>query len=343
MLDKRNRLIRSIIASLIAIGLSLNISAMSAHQVLPQTKQPPGPHEAINDRAQEGFSGPVQSVKTEIARLKSEGSKIIEGPRKLVEKIIFDKKGRKIKSHYYPIPGTTVTGEELYKYDSKGNLIEMLQVRLTGEAYKETYSYEFDPLGNWTKMITFVSTGSVPNESLQPIEISYRKIIYYLDGIEEVNTRLLAAKLPELRVIDNSKLAISNIPAMPLVQLEADKDKLQVIPDELLVEEPTAIVITPKPNLRISTISKVILNKQAVELPKPSYPILARTTRAIGTVIVEVIIDSSGHVLVAKAIEGTPIFYKAAEEAALKARFKPTIVGGQPVKLTGKIKYQFQP
>jgi len=83
------------------------------------------------------------------------------------------------------------------------------------------------------------------------------------------------------------------------------------------------------------------MNGRAVELPKALYPQEARTTRASGTVQVQVLVDETGKVISAKAIFGPDVLRDAAEKAAMRAKFKPTIVGGVPVKVSGILTYDF--
>lgn len=89
--------------------------------------------------------------------------------------------------------------------------------------------------------------------------------------------------------------------------------------------------------------SDEILNGKALSLPKPDYPFEARRVRAHGVVRVKIAIDESGNVTQADAVCGHVYLRKAAEAAASKARFTPTLKGGQPVKVSGIITYRFLP
>jgi TonB family protein len=84
-----------------------------------------------------------------------------------------------------------------------------------------------------------------------------------------------------------------------------------------------------------------VLNGRALELPKPAYPPIARAARASGEVKVQVIIDVDGAVIAASAISGHPLLQAAAVTAARDARFAPTKLNGEPVKVTGIITYNF--
>ena len=96
----------------------------------------------------------------------------------------------------------------------------------------------------------------------------------------------------------------------------------------------------PKPS---KPISKGVVNGSAISLPKPPYPAAARAVRAAGAVNVQVLIDENGSVVSASAVSGHPLLRQAAESAARGAKFKPTLLSGQPVKVNGVIVYNFVP
>jgi protein TonB len=101
---------------------------------------------------------------------------------------------------------------------------------------------------------------------------------------------------------------------------------------------PTPPVIEkPKPRV----IHKRVLNGEAIHLPKPPYPPVAKQARVQGTVVVQVLVDETGRVLSAKAVSGNPLLLHAAQGAALQARFSPTVLNDQPVKVSGVITYNF--
>jgi Ca-activated chloride channel family protein len=97
---------------------------------------------------------------------------------------------------------------------------------------------------------------------------------------------------------------------------------------------------TAKP-IRDVPFNAGVINGKAISLPKPQYPPNARTMRAEGLVTVEVLLDEEGKVLSAKAVDGNAVLRQAAINAARLARFSPTLLAGQPVKVTGVITYKF--
>jgi protein TonB len=88
-------------------------------------------------------------------------------------------------------------------------------------------------------------------------------------------------------------------------------------------------------------ISKGPITGLAILLPKPPYPPIARQARAFGPVNVQVLIDETGKVISAKAVSGHPLLLHAALQAAYGARFSPTRLGDQAVKVSGVITYNF--
>jgi TonB family protein len=86
-----------------------------------------------------------------------------------------------------------------------------------------------------------------------------------------------------------------------------------------------------------------VLAGRALRLPKPDYPASARYSRAAGAVTVWVLYDEQGKVEKAGAINGHPQLQDAARDAACNARFSPTMLKGQPIKVAGVITYNFMP
>ncbi|MFL6253715.1 MAG: energy transducer TonB [Pyrinomonadaceae bacterium] len=113
-------------------------------------------------------------------------------------------------------------------------------------------------------------------------------------------------------------------------------------------EAPAAVVAltlppaaTPVRSGPLKPISGGVLNGKAISLPAPAYPDIARRAGAAGVVEVEVIIDQNGKVISAKATNGPAVLRQAAELAARLARFNPTLLSGQPMRVSGVISYNF--
>ncbi|MFL6281769.1 MAG: TonB family protein [Pyrinomonadaceae bacterium] len=97
----------------------------------------------------------------------------------------------------------------------------------------------------------------------------------------------------------------------------------------------------PKPEPKKTIVSGGVLNGKAISKPPPAYPPIAKAARAAGTVTVQIVVDESGRVISASAVSGHPLLQQAAVAAARQARFSPTLLSGQPVKVSGVITYNF--
>ena len=90
-----------------------------------------------------------------------------------------------------------------------------------------------------------------------------------------------------------------------------------------------------------STINGGVINGKAKSLPAPAYPEAARAVHVEGTVKVQVLIDENGDIVSAVATSGDELLRASAVEAAKQAKFTPTKLSGQPVKVSGVIVYNF--
>jgi protein TonB len=112
-----------------------------------------------------------------------------------------------------------------------------------------------------------------------------------------------------------------------------------VVARPVQIEEPPPAPEKPKVP---KVISKGPITGQATSLPQPPYPAIARTAGIQGRVSVQVLIDEQGSVISATAIDGHPMLKLAAQRAALQAKFSPTTLGGQAVRVSGVITYDFK-
>ncbi|HEV3468373.1 MAG TPA: TonB family protein [Pyrinomonadaceae bacterium] len=246
---------------------------------------------------------------------------------------------------------------------------------------KETYAYEFDAVGNWVKMTTSVAVIEAGRVTFEPSEVTYRTIAYYLDeGMlakmsppsagasaapaasatqpSAATTQPSAAK-PATQPLNKPASPpagkSAGTPPAPVVLASLDKAALAA-PPPALSSSASAAAAAPvvkldgeapsqpaRPVTRgpLKPVSGGILNGKALSLPAPSYPEVAKRSRAAGTVEVEVVIDLSGKVISAKAVKGPMMLQNAAEEAARRAKFSPTLLSGQPVRVSGVITYNF--
>jgi TonB family protein len=84
-----------------------------------------------------------------------------------------------------------------------------------------------------------------------------------------------------------------------------------------------------------------ILNGRARSKPAPDYPQEAKDAGVAGTVAVKILLEDDGSVISAEAVSGPQVLRAAAEEAAREATFAPTYLGGEPVRVSGTLTYNF--
>ena len=340
----------------------------------------PATSENESDRLRDGLQGPVRRIRTEVVKLSTASGKSMEdGKRVVLETAEYDLKGSKTQNQYFPVAGSTLTGRESYKYDDKGNISEMTLVNADGSLVsKEVYKYDSDSLGNWVKMTTSVAVVENGKIAFEPTEVTYRTIFYYLDATmakmvepagnsapfvktevagSQVKPTVEASK--EVKPAANSGASSNHAEGekvaatLPLPTSSLDKLKLSAaqpgsadLRGAALDTKKKVVVVSdnappPAPRPLLKPVSGGVLNGMALALPPPSYPDAARRMRQSGMIQVEVVVDENGKVISARALSGPTILRDVAVEAAYRARFSPTKLSGQPVKVTGQINYNF--
>lgn len=121
--------------------------------------------------------------------------------------------------------------------------------------------------------------------------------------------------------------------AHPLVQLSPPDEA-----PELVIKKPQP---TPEAVPRQIRLTSSVLSGKAIYKPIPAYPQIAKIAGAQGAVAVQIVVDEQGRVVSAQATSGHPLLRPAAVQAANQARFSPTLLSDQPVKVSGVITYNF--
>jgi len=332
-----------------------------------------------SDRSRDGLLGPVRRVRTEVIKLSTVSGKTVEdNKRVLLETAEYDLKGTKTQNQYFLIAGATLTGREVYKYDNKGNISEMTLMSTDGSLVsKEVYKYEYDSVGNWVKMTTSVAVVENSKIGFEPTEVTYRTIFYYLDA----NMARMLQPTSSLPATDNSATndqtsqlkasssSVNEVKSPALINSSANiseketrtatalppstsLDKLRLSDAQPVAGDFRGIPVSikkmeiaendaPPPRPLLKPMSGGVLNGMALSLPAPAYPEVARRMRVSGLVEIEVILDETGKVMSARALSGPPALRDVAVQAAHRARFSPTKLSGLPVKVTGRINYNF--
>jgi TonB family protein len=84
-----------------------------------------------------------------------------------------------------------------------------------------------------------------------------------------------------------------------------------------------------------------VLQGNAIKKVQPTYPAVAKAAKAEGPVQVQITVSEEGRVTDATVISGHPLLRDAALEAARQWEFKPTELGGNPVKVQGILTFNF--
>lgn len=184
--------------------------------------------------------------------------------------------------------------------------------------------------------------GSPSNTSRQAFD-ERRAPMLSVNRPEVPPNEISTAPNPNLPVRDNVSTIISNrdfTASLPENSVGHGREAGRTTNPALVVTDvgiPPAPVQKPKPPM----ISKGVITSDALSLPKPPYPEMAKIMRIQGRVSIQVLIDETGNVTSARAIDGPPLLRQASEKAAYQARFSPTFLGDQPVKVSGVITYNF--
>ena len=141
-------------------------------------------------------------------------------------------------------------------------------------------------------------------------------------------------------VVGHGKVTITEIGDAPPGSEKPQPPKLESKPNS----QPQAQRQQPEASVQSETGAPReggILNSKAIELPAPKYPAEAKKIHAFGQVQVQAVVDETGKVISAEALFGPETLRQAAVDAAKLARFKPTMIGGVAVKVSGILTYEF--
>lgn len=81
---------------------------------------------------------------------------------------------------------------------------------------------------------------------------------------------------------------------------------------------------------------------QVIYAPAPIYPPLARTTKTEGNVVLDAVIDQTGHVVQVQAVSGPALLMRAAMDAVTQWRYQPTILDGQAASIRMHVTVKFR-
>lgn len=201
----------------------------------------------------------------------------VEGRRSLLELTAYDTSGKRIDNKTYPVVSSTL-GQETHEYDDQGHLLRTTVRNERGVVLGRTeYSYEFDATGNWVKMTSSVVVSEAGRQRLEPVEVTYRTIVYYSGGDDGVPTLAEDARadsptalapavedsFPQSEFVAGSHEGVVAPASPPGVGLSAGGEASRKRLDDATGMEAEADKL---PDVGL-------LNDKALSLPKPAYPI----------------------------------------------------------------------
>jgi TonB family protein len=220
------------------------------------------------------------------------------------------------------------------------------------------YAYDARLEDQNTEIVTMLSPVDLPAPALAPAHVTPPRGSTIRNDLPQRAIRMATVDTPQAVPDKTSSTPNKNLPVPPVGNyLITGRDVDPIGPPSGLgnggsavasVDRTPAIEVGTPPPLPAVEKPKppiihksVLLNGEALSLPKPPYPMIAKQLHIQGTVNVQVLISETGKVVSAKAVSGHPSLVTAAQQAALQARFSPTMLGEQPVKVSGIITYNF--
>src|SRR6185369_13444933 len=85
-----------------------------------------------------------------------------------------------------------------------------------------------------------------------------------------------------------------------------------------------------------------VLNMKILNDVSPTYPQKALDRKIQGSVEVQLLVNEEGEVIFVNPLSGPEDLWSESVRAAVGARFKPATLSGEPVKITGRVIFEFR-
>ena len=107
--------------------------------------------------------------------------------------------------------------------------------------------------------------------------------------------------------------------------------------------QPPSIKEQPKPTAQLKrvVVGTGVAEANLIRQVQPVYPRLAIQTRVQGTVEFHAIISKEGTIEDLQLVRGHPLLVKAARDAVMQWRYRPTLLNGRPVEVATDILVNF--
>jgi periplasmic protein TonB len=165
------------------------------------------------------------------------------------------------------------------------------------------------------------------------------------------NTSSESASFTAPAIIPPQVAFIDEPPIAPVPFLPSGRSARLLIPDvpnTAPIEPPSVVPPPPAPapppppvEVRRVRISDGGQPANLIHQVKPTYPILARTTRTQGVVVLEAVIGRDGSISSLRVVSGHQLLTQAAIDAVKQWKYRPTLLNGDPVEVITTITVTF--
>jgi len=131
------------------------------------------------------------------------------------------------------------------------------------------------------------------------------------------------------------------VPAPIVEQKKVESPTLDIPKTAAAGPPPVAGVPGDSPAATSGPVAVGSLKEYATKQSSPTYPPIARTTRTTGVVKLDITVDEQGGVADVTKVSGPTLLQAAAKDAIRRWKFKPFVRGGQPVRATGFVSFNF--
>jgi hypothetical protein len=187
------------------------------------------------------------------------------------------------------------------------------------------------------RFYAIISLNTKKDDALQE---KFLSSFYLPDKPTEVSTAVASQEANESNLSPNSAndpKTTEGVPPNVAPESNPEQNARPTAPTAPNNQNPTQPARDNAPQQGRAPIAGGVLNGKAIYLPLPEAP----AGDASGTVMVQVLVDEQGTVVSARAVSGPAQLHVNAVNAAWLARFSPTTLMGEPVKVSGTLIYNF--
>jgi hypothetical protein len=299
-------------------------------------------------RERDGLKGAVRRVETEVVKVEMEGGALVEKSRSILERTLYDVRGRRIENETYPVVSKPA-GREAHSYDAQGNLAEtVVRDERSVTLSRTVYKYEFDAQGNWVKMTASVAVVKGGQVAFEPFEITNRSITYYLldDAAAGAKPARGAGDAEAVKVSGNEEErgARATDGSKPRETQSRETQPRAIQRHETQPREMKTREMKPRETARVAhvearAVNVGVLNDRATWLPPITFAVAVKRLDKPVTISVDVVVDATGRVVEATAETGSKALRQAAEDAARHTTFLPYYSEGRPARVRGWLNF----